>query len=279
MRRTSSPLVPTIYLAIAVPPVLLAIIDSSNAIDRDHGPRHGARRRNHRRDRLAPGAVLQSASRYIHRYDWWKFVLAGPCLVGLVIIAAGLGVEAWSLGIAVRPHRIRVDRDRRRARPLTPVQPPHPQDSHVRRRAVRASSARSSATKRLTCDAQGIPRSAVFLPIRRAGRRGLSISRNVFADGSRSHVARPRPQLPHPSMTQPRVPARSASAGSTPARAVASVARLVGALAYSAEPGAPQGLQVAQCDSVHVGGSKRSVRFSASQRSTRPADQPRLRVR
>ena len=27
-------------------------------------------------------------------------VLAGFCLVGLVIIAAGLGIEAWSLGIA-----------------------------------------------------------------------------------------------------------------------------------------------------------------------------------
>ena len=31
---------------------------------------------------------------------WWQFVLAGAFLIGLVIVAAGLGVEAWSLGVA-----------------------------------------------------------------------------------------------------------------------------------------------------------------------------------
>jgi hypothetical protein len=30
---------------------------------------------------------------------WWKFVIAGPVLVGAVILAAGLGVEAWFLGM------------------------------------------------------------------------------------------------------------------------------------------------------------------------------------
>jgi hypothetical protein len=34
-------------------------------------------------------------------HDWWKFLLAGPALIGCVIIAAGFGVEAWFLGIAV----------------------------------------------------------------------------------------------------------------------------------------------------------------------------------
>ena len=31
---------------------------------------------------------------------WWAFILAGPVLIGAVIAAAGLGVEAWFLGIA-----------------------------------------------------------------------------------------------------------------------------------------------------------------------------------
>ncbi len=30
---------------------------------------------------------------------WWAFVLAGPILVGTVIVAAGLGVNAWLLGM------------------------------------------------------------------------------------------------------------------------------------------------------------------------------------
>jgi hypothetical protein len=30
---------------------------------------------------------------------WWKFVLAGPCIVATVIVAAGLGVEAWEIGV------------------------------------------------------------------------------------------------------------------------------------------------------------------------------------
>jgi hypothetical protein len=31
---------------------------------------------------------------------WWQFVLAGPLLIGLVVVAAELGLEAWFLGIA-----------------------------------------------------------------------------------------------------------------------------------------------------------------------------------
>jgi hypothetical protein len=33
--------------------------------------------------------------------QWWKFVIAGPTLLGAVILAAGFGVEAWFLGLAV----------------------------------------------------------------------------------------------------------------------------------------------------------------------------------
>jgi hypothetical protein len=32
--------------------------------------------------------------------SWWKFVVAGPCLIAVVIIAAGMGVQAWFLGVA-----------------------------------------------------------------------------------------------------------------------------------------------------------------------------------
>lgn len=31
---------------------------------------------------------------------WWKFVLAGPCIVVSVIVAAEMGVDAWFVGIA-----------------------------------------------------------------------------------------------------------------------------------------------------------------------------------
>jgi hypothetical protein len=30
---------------------------------------------------------------------WWKFVLAGPALIAAVVVAGGLGVEAWEVGI------------------------------------------------------------------------------------------------------------------------------------------------------------------------------------
>jgi len=30
---------------------------------------------------------------------WWAFVLAGPLIVGTVVVAARLGVNAWSLGM------------------------------------------------------------------------------------------------------------------------------------------------------------------------------------
>jgi Na+(H+)/acetate symporter ActP len=32
---------------------------------------------------------------------WWKFLVVGPCLAALVILASGVGVEAWYLGMVV----------------------------------------------------------------------------------------------------------------------------------------------------------------------------------
>jgi hypothetical protein len=32
---------------------------------------------------------------------WWRFVVAGPVLIGAVIVGSGLGVDAWFLGLAI----------------------------------------------------------------------------------------------------------------------------------------------------------------------------------
>ena len=32
---------------------------------------------------------------------WWKFLITGPALLGAVIVAAGLDVEAWFVGFVV----------------------------------------------------------------------------------------------------------------------------------------------------------------------------------
>jgi hypothetical protein len=35
------------------------------------------------------------------RAAWWKFLLAGPCLVALVILGAYARVDAWFVGVVV----------------------------------------------------------------------------------------------------------------------------------------------------------------------------------
>jgi hypothetical protein len=32
---------------------------------------------------------------------WWKLMLAGPCLLAVVVVSAGAGVEAWFLGLFI----------------------------------------------------------------------------------------------------------------------------------------------------------------------------------
>jgi hypothetical protein len=97
MRSTSSPLVPIISLVIAVAGVLLAIVGGTNATTAIGGLAVA----------LGAGTIgviawrgATPASESSLTGQWWKFVLVGPCLVALVIIAAGLGVEAWELGVA-----------------------------------------------------------------------------------------------------------------------------------------------------------------------------------
>ena len=35
----------------------------------------------------------------ISTHGWWKLVLAGPCIIGAVVLAAELGVNAWMVGM------------------------------------------------------------------------------------------------------------------------------------------------------------------------------------
>jgi hypothetical protein len=97
MRRDASPLVPLIYLAVALAGLLLAIAGGTEpttlAIGVTVALGAGAvgfvawRRSSPARDATPTGS-------------WWKLLVAGPCLVVVVILAAGAGVEAWYLGLA-----------------------------------------------------------------------------------------------------------------------------------------------------------------------------------
>jgi hypothetical protein len=96
MPRTPSPLVALIYLAIAVAGLLLAVVGGSNAATAIIGLAIA----------LVAGTVGAAAWRRATPVrettvtgHWWKFLVAGPCLIALVIIAAGIGAEAWYLGI------------------------------------------------------------------------------------------------------------------------------------------------------------------------------------
>jgi hypothetical protein len=44
--------------------------------------------------RVAPVGGVSVQTAY-----WWQLVLAGPVLIGAVVVAAGFGVEAWELGL------------------------------------------------------------------------------------------------------------------------------------------------------------------------------------
>jgi hypothetical protein len=96
MHKTPSPLVPLMYMVVAVAGLLLAVIGGSNAATAIVGLGIA----------LAAGTVGAVAwrrsapvSETTMTGHWWKFVVAGPCLIALVIIAARMGVEAWYLGM------------------------------------------------------------------------------------------------------------------------------------------------------------------------------------
>ncbi len=96
MNRTPNHTVPLLYTAIATAGLLLAIAGGTNLTMLIVGLCVA----------VGAGAMAVVAWRRagpvgakIHTQSWWKFVLAGPCIVASVIVAAGLGVEAWFLGL------------------------------------------------------------------------------------------------------------------------------------------------------------------------------------
>ena len=98
MNRTPTHLVPLLYTSVAAAGVLVAIVAGTNV----GGLIVGAC--------IAVAAGIMAAIAWrragplrgtIPNGGWWKLVVAGPCIVAGVIVAAGLGVEAWFLGVAL----------------------------------------------------------------------------------------------------------------------------------------------------------------------------------
>ncbi len=99
MRRAPNPLVPLVYVMAAAAGLLVAILGGSEPAALVLGLGLA----------VVAGVIGTVAwrraapvrTRTAVTATWWKFLLAGPCLAALVIIAAGAGVEAWYLGMVV----------------------------------------------------------------------------------------------------------------------------------------------------------------------------------
>lgn len=96
MNRVPNHLVPLLNTALAAAGVLLAILGGTNLTMLIVGLCIA----------VAAGAMAVIGWRRaapiganIATVGWWKLVVAGPCIVIAVIVAAGIGVEAWYLGI------------------------------------------------------------------------------------------------------------------------------------------------------------------------------------
>jgi hypothetical protein len=96
MNRPSTHVVPLLYTALAAAGVLCAMIGGSNAVIVVVG--------------LCAAVVAGTTAAIAWRRTgpvggnistdgWWKLVLAGPCIIAAVIVAAGFGVDAWMLGM------------------------------------------------------------------------------------------------------------------------------------------------------------------------------------
>ena len=99
MRRAPNPLVPLVYATAAIAGLLVAILGGSNAATIVLG--FGLA--------VVAGAIAVVAWRRSSPVSeprtitasWWKFLVAGPCLVALVIVGSGVGFDAWYLGMVV----------------------------------------------------------------------------------------------------------------------------------------------------------------------------------
>ncbi|MCU0311705.1 MAG: hypothetical protein MUE36_12290 [Acidimicrobiales bacterium] len=96
--RTPDRLIPTVLLALAVAGLAVAVVGGSEPAALGAGVLIA----------VVAGAIGIIAWRRSSPVTepgsaavWWKFLVAGPCLVVGVIGAAALGVNAWFLGIAV----------------------------------------------------------------------------------------------------------------------------------------------------------------------------------
>jgi hypothetical protein len=97
MRRAPNRLVPLMYMTAAAAGLLVAILGGSEPATLVLG--------------LCLAAIAGTIGAFAWRRSapvretqplatsWWKFLVAGPCLVALVIVAAGAGVNAWYLGM------------------------------------------------------------------------------------------------------------------------------------------------------------------------------------
>lgn len=96
MHRSPSPLVPLIYTAVSGAGILLALAGGTNATLLVVGLVVAAIA-----GTLAVVAWRRAApvGGSVETTHWWKFVAAGPVIIGGVIVAAGLGVEAWFVGM------------------------------------------------------------------------------------------------------------------------------------------------------------------------------------
>jgi len=97
MNRIPSPVVPLFYMAVAFGGLLTAVLGGSQIVTVVLGLAVALLARTlgavaWRQTATAVGRSLADA--------WWKFLLAGPTLVAMVIVAAGAGVESWYLGMA-----------------------------------------------------------------------------------------------------------------------------------------------------------------------------------
>ena len=98
MNRPPNNLVPLVYTALAAGGALVAIVAGTNVPGLITGLCIA----------VAAGIMAVLAWRRatpirgaIPNGAWWKLVVAGPCIIAGVIVAAGLGVEAWFLGMAL----------------------------------------------------------------------------------------------------------------------------------------------------------------------------------
>jgi len=94
MNRPATHLVPLLYTALAVGGLLFAILGGSNiaivALGASISISAGA---------MAAVTWKQSGPirARIATNGWWKLVITGPCIIVLLVVAAGFGVEAWEL--------------------------------------------------------------------------------------------------------------------------------------------------------------------------------------